>query len=49
MTLYFSPQVRNICLRDFVESLKKIKRSVSLQTLELYMDWNRNYGDTTAV
>ncbi|KAM8772754.1 spastin isoform 1-T1 [Acanthopagrus schlegelii] len=42
-------EVRNICLRDFVESLKKIKRSVSLQTLELYMDWNRNYGDTTAV
>lgn len=43
----FCLQVRNICLRDFVESLKKIKRSVSVQTLELYMDWNRSYGDTT--
>ncbi|XP_073343627.1 spastin isoform X2 [Pagrus major] len=42
-------EVRNICFRDFVESLKKIKRSVSLQTLELYTDWNRNYGDTTPV
>uniref|UniRef100_A0A671VJT1 microtubule-severing ATPase n=1 Tax=Sparus aurata TaxID=8175 RepID=A0A671VJT1_SPAAU len=40
-------EVRNISLRDFVESLKKIKRSVSVQTLQLYMDWNRSYGDTT--
>lgn len=42
-------EVRNICFRDFVESLKKIKRSVSPQTLELYVRWNRDYGDTTAV
>lgn len=44
--LLSSPQVRNICFRDFVESLKKIKRSVGLQTLELYVRWNRDYGDT---
>ncbi|XP_041789131.1 spastin isoform X2 [Chelmon rostratus] len=42
-------QVRNICFRDFVESLKKIKSSVGPQTLELYVRWNRDYGDTTAV
>ncbi|XP_070771306.1 spastin-like isoform X2 [Enoplosus armatus] len=42
-------EVRNICFRDFVESLKKIKRSVGLQTLDLYVRWNRDYGDTTAV
>lgn len=46
-TFIFCLQVRNISLRDFVESLKKIKRSVSVQTLQLYMDWNRSYGDTT--
>ncbi|KAM7419973.1 hypothetical protein PAMA_016874 [Pampus argenteus] len=42
-------EVRNICFSDFVESLKKIKRSVGPQTLELYSRWNRSYGDTTAV
>ncbi|XP_040001250.1 spastin isoform X2 [Xiphias gladius] len=42
-------KVRNICFGDFVESLKKIKRSVGPQTLELYGRWNRDYGDTTAV
>ncbi|XP_062282915.1 spastin-like [Scomber scombrus] len=42
-------EVRNICFSDFVESLKKIKRSVCPQTLELYSRWNRSYGDTTAV
>uniref|UniRef100_A0A667WSE8 microtubule-severing ATPase n=1 Tax=Myripristis murdjan TaxID=586833 RepID=A0A667WSE8_9TELE len=42
-------EVRNIRFGDFVESLKKIKRSVGPQTLELYVRWNRDYGDTTAV
>ncbi|TDH15590.1 hypothetical protein EPR50_G00010380 [Perca flavescens] len=41
-------EVRNICFRDFVESLMKIKRSVGAQTLELYTRWNRDYGDTTS-
>lgn len=42
-------EVRNICFRDFEESLNKIKRSVCLQTLELYVRWNRDHGDTTAL
>ena len=42
-------QMRNICYRDFVESLKRIKHSVSPQTLEQYVRWNQEYGDTTAV
>ncbi|XP_035262226.1 spastin isoform X1 [Anguilla anguilla] len=42
-------EVRNIKFCDFEESLKKIKRSVSPQTLELYARWNKEYGDTTAV
>ncbi|KAL4639901.1 spastin isoform X1 [Arapaima gigas] len=42
-------EMRNIKFSDFVESLKKIKRSVSPQTLDLYVRWNKEYGDTTAV
>ncbi|KAM6939564.1 spastin-like [Xenentodon cancila] len=42
-------QVRDILFQDFVESLKKIKKSVGPQTLELYVRWNRDFGDTTAV
>lgn len=40
-------QMRNIRLSDFTESLKKIKRSVSPQTLEAYIRWNKDFGDTT--
>ncbi|XP_060755087.1 spastin [Neoarius graeffei] len=42
-------EMRNIRFSDFAESLKKIKKSVSPQTLEQYVRWNREYGDTTAV
>ncbi|XP_061579567.1 spastin isoform X2 [Cololabis saira] len=42
-------QVRDIIFQDFVESLKKIKTSVGPHTLELYVRWNRDFGDTTAV
>ncbi|XP_058236088.1 spastin isoform X2 [Hemibagrus wyckioides] len=42
-------EMRNIRFSDFTESLKKIKKSVSPQTLEQYTRWNREYGDTTAV
>ncbi|XP_072559566.1 spastin [Paramormyrops kingsleyae] len=42
-------EVRNIRFSDFMESLKKIKRSVGPQTLDLYVRWNKEYGDTTAV
>uniref|UniRef100_A0A3B3QU23 Spastin n=1 Tax=Paramormyrops kingsleyae TaxID=1676925 RepID=A0A3B3QU23_9TELE len=42
-------EMRNITFRDFVDSLKKIKHSVSPQTLDMYKRWNKEYGDTTAV
>uniref|UniRef100_A0A673LG93 microtubule-severing ATPase n=1 Tax=Sinocyclocheilus rhinocerous TaxID=307959 RepID=A0A673LG93_9TELE len=42
-------KMRDICFSDFVDSLKRIKRSVSPQTLDQYVCWNRQYGDTTAV
>uniref|UniRef100_A0A671RQZ6 microtubule-severing ATPase n=1 Tax=Sinocyclocheilus anshuiensis TaxID=1608454 RepID=A0A671RQZ6_9TELE len=42
-------KMRDICFSDFVDSLKRIKRSVSPQTLDQYVRWNRQYGDTTAV
>ncbi|CAJ1054126.1 spastin-like isoform X2 [Xyrichtys novacula] len=42
-------EVRSICFRDFNQSLKKIKSSVSEKTIELYVSWNREYGDTTAL
>ncbi|XP_041332896.1 spastin isoform X3 [Pyrgilauda ruficollis] len=40
-------EMRNIKLSDFTESLKKIKRSLSPQTLEAYIRWNKDFGDTT--
>ncbi|XP_036190835.1 spastin isoform X4 [Myotis myotis] len=40
-------EMRNIRLSDFTESLKKIKRSVGPQTLEAYIRWNKDFGDTT--
>ncbi|TRY92615.1 hypothetical protein DNTS_029270 [Danionella cerebrum] len=42
-------EMREICFNDFLESLKRIKRSVSPQTLQLYTQWNGEYGDTTSV
>uniref|UniRef100_A0A8D2BB57 microtubule-severing ATPase n=1 Tax=Sciurus vulgaris TaxID=55149 RepID=A0A8D2BB57_SCIVU len=40
-------EMRNIRLSDLTEFLKKIKRSVSPQTLEAYIRWNKDFGDTT--
>ncbi|XP_072513854.1 spastin isoform X2 [Salminus brasiliensis] len=40
-------EMRNIGVSDFLDSLKKIKKSVSPQTLDQYVRWNREYGDTT--
>uniref|UniRef100_A0A2D4L2R6 AAA ATPase AAA+ lid domain-containing protein n=1 Tax=Micrurus paraensis TaxID=1970185 RepID=A0A2D4L2R6_9SAUR len=40
-------EMRNIRLSDFNESLKKIKCSLSPQTLEAYVRWNKAFGDTT--
>uniref|UniRef100_S4RYE4 Fidgetin-like protein 1 n=1 Tax=Petromyzon marinus TaxID=7757 RepID=S4RYE4_PETMA len=41
-------EVRNIRTSDFEDSLKKIKRSVNTVTLEGYIKWNSEYGDTAA-
>uniref|UniRef100_UPI0037E84F14 spastin-like isoform X1 n=1 Tax=Semicossyphus pulcher TaxID=241346 RepID=UPI0037E84F14 len=42
-------EVRLVRLSDFTDSLRRIKSSVALKTLELYDRWNREYGDTTAL
>lgn len=41
-------EMRNIKLKDFEDSLKRIKPSVSPTTLDMYSKWNQDYGDTTA-
>ncbi|XP_071997307.1 spastin isoform X2 [Engystomops pustulosus] len=40
-------EMRNIKFSDFQNSLKKIKCSVSAATLESYVRWNKEFGDTT--
>ncbi|XP_069463015.1 spastin isoform X1 [Ambystoma mexicanum] len=40
-------EMRNMRLSDFIESLKKIKSSVSPSTLDAYVRWNKDFGDTT--
>lgn len=39
--------VRNINFHDFVESLKRIRRSVSPSSLTTYEKWNLDYGDVS--
>ncbi|KAJ4948374.1 hypothetical protein JOQ06_019908 [Pogonophryne albipinna] len=41
-------EMRNIKLKDFEDSLKRIKPSVSPGTLGMYAKWNKDFGDTTA-
>uniref|UniRef100_A0A8C5FGY9 microtubule-severing ATPase n=1 Tax=Gadus morhua TaxID=8049 RepID=A0A8C5FGY9_GADMO len=41
-------EVRHCIQHDFEDSLKRIKPSVSPQTLGLYVKWNKDFGDTTA-
>lgn len=41
-------EMRNIKMKDFEDSLKRIKPSVSPATLNMYSKWNQDYGDTTA-
>ncbi|XP_061692675.1 spastin [Syngnathoides biaculeatus] len=40
-------QMRNIKMKDFEDSLKRIKPSVSPATLNMYNQWNKDFGDTT--
>lgn len=42
-------EMRNIKMRDFEDSLKRIKPSASTATLTMYTKWNKDFGDTTAV
>ncbi|XP_067465816.1 spastin-like [Thunnus thynnus] len=41
-------EMRNIKKKDFEDSLKRIKPSVSPATLNMYAKWNKDFGDTTA-
>ncbi|XP_034464977.1 spastin isoform X2 [Hippoglossus hippoglossus] len=41
-------EMRNIKIKDFEDSLKRIKPSVSPTTLKMYIEWNKDFGDTTA-
>ncbi|CAL8359238.1 unnamed protein product [Boreogadus saida] len=41
-------EMRRMRLKDFEDSLKRIKPSVSPQTLGLYVKWNKDFGDTSA-
>lgn len=40
--------MRNIKMKDFEDSLKRIKSTVSSATLNMYAKWNKDFGDTTA-
>ncbi|XP_068184148.1 spastin-like [Antennarius striatus] len=40
-------EMRNINMKDFENSLKSIKASVSPATLNMYVKWNKDFGDTT--
>ncbi|XP_054455996.1 spastin isoform X2 [Anoplopoma fimbria] len=41
-------EMRNIKMKDFEDSLKRIKPTVSSATLNMYTKWNKDFGDTTA-
>ncbi|XP_069546222.1 spastin-like isoform X3 [Brachyistius frenatus] len=41
-------EMRNIKMKDFEDSLKRIKPTVSPATLNMYTKWNKDFGDTTA-
>lgn len=41
-------EMRNIQMKDFEHSLKRIRPSVSPATLTMYARWNKDFGDTTA-
>ncbi|KAK5853786.1 hypothetical protein PBY51_014912 [Eleginops maclovinus] len=41
-------EMRNIKIKDFEDSLMRIKPSVSPGTLGMYAKWNKDFGDTTA-
>jgi len=38
-------EVRGIKMADFLDSLKKIRRSVNAESLNKFVEWNNQYGD----
>uniref|UniRef100_A0A3P9GXE0 Fidgetin-like protein 1 n=1 Tax=Oryzias latipes TaxID=8090 RepID=A0A3P9GXE0_ORYLA len=42
-------EVRNIQKKDFEDSLKRIKPTVSPATLDMYAKWNKEFGDTSSL
>lgn len=38
-------RMRDICLKDFIEALRRIRRSVAPPTLDQYDRWNKEFGD----
>ena len=44
LTFLVVPQVRPILAVDFQKALPQVKASVSLQDLDVYLDWNKQYG-----
>jgi spastin len=41
-------RIRPISKADFIQSLRKIRPSVSPSTLEKYITWNRSFGDCSS-
>lgn len=41
-------RIRPVSRKDFVQSLKKIRASVSPQTLDKYIQWNSTFGDCSS-
>ena len=39
--------IRPIELRDFMDSLKRVRHSLSLASLTSFEKWNREYGDVS--
>ncbi|XP_045036789.1 spastin-like isoform X3 [Daphnia magna] len=40
-------QLRPISMQDFLDSLKRVRHSVSESSLNVYAKWNREYGDVS--
>lgn len=40
-------QIRSISMQDFMDSLKRVRHSVSGNSLSAYEKWNREYGDVS--
>lgn len=39
--------LRSINEKDFINSLKRIRRSVAPQSIQAYEKWSQSYGDVT--